>query len=182
MSAPPIDKMEFRGGRLCLDFVNTANWAAETPIDDRLTDAGALAIWLERQRLGLLDDPDGDLGLLKQLRQIIRLFFTEPGSATDDDTASFNAARAHSAAVEMAAGTASLKSPVTVDAVARVVADSAAQLLLTNPGTRIKMCPGERCGWLFYDDSPTNRRRWCSMADCGNKAKAKKFYHANKKR
>ncbi|MGO9207446.1 MAG: CGNR zinc finger domain-containing protein [Candidatus Limnocylindrales bacterium] len=25
---------------------------------------------------------------------------------------------------------------------------------------------------MFYDASPTGRRRWCDMASCGNRAKA----------
>jgi predicted RNA-binding Zn ribbon-like protein len=39
-------------------------------------------------------------------------------------------------------------------------------------------CPGERCGWLFLD--PSGRRRWCVMAVCGNRAKART--HAQKVR
>ncbi|MGE5829869.1 MAG: CGNR zinc finger domain-containing protein [Micromonosporaceae bacterium] len=34
-------------------------------------------------------------------------------------------------------------------------------------------CPGEICGWLFAD--PRGRRRWCSMAWCGNRAKARRY-------
>jgi predicted RNA-binding Zn ribbon-like protein len=25
---------------------------------------------------------------------------------------------------------------------------------------------------VFYDESPTGRRRWCDMSTCGNRAKA----------
>lgn len=34
---------------------------------------------------------------------------------------------------------------------------------------------GTGCGWLFLDASPTRRRRWCSMSDCGNRAKATRY-------
>jgi predicted RNA-binding Zn ribbon-like protein len=34
-------------------------------------------------------------------------------------------------------------------------------------------CGGDGCGWLFLD--PTHRRRWCVMAICGNRAKARRF-------
>jgi predicted RNA-binding Zn ribbon-like protein len=39
-------------------------------------------------------------------------------------------------------------------------------------------CPGTDCGWLFLD--PRGRRRWCTMAVCGNRAKARR--HARKVR
>jgi predicted RNA-binding Zn ribbon-like protein len=32
------------------------------------------------------------------------------------------------------------------------------------------------CGWLFVDESRNGSRRWCSMKDCGNRAKARRHY------
>ncbi|GAB2645991.1 CGNR zinc finger domain-containing protein [Kribbella swartbergensis] len=44
--------------------------------------------------------------------------------------------------------------------------------LLTGPSrAHVRVCPGESCGWLFLD--PRGRRRWCSMATCGNRAKVR---------
>ncbi|ADB34888.1 protein of unknown function DUF1470 [Kribbella flavida DSM 17836] len=44
--------------------------------------------------------------------------------------------------------------------------------LLTGPSrTHVRECPGDGCGWLFLD--PRGRRRWCSMATCGNRAKVR---------
>jgi predicted RNA-binding Zn ribbon-like protein len=40
------------------------------------------------------------------------------------------------------------------------------------PGA-VGRCGGDPCGWVFLD--PTHRRRWCSMAVCGNRAKARRF-------
>ena len=37
---------------------------------------------------------------------------------------------------------------------------------------RLRICANDGCRWLFHDTSPTGRRRWCSMASCGNRAKA----------
>ncbi len=47
--------------------------------------------------------------------------------------------------------------------------------LLTNPAElkRVRECGGHDCGWLFYDAS--GRRRWCSMEDCGNAAKVRRY-------
>lgn len=37
---------------------------------------------------------------------------------------------------------------------------------------RLRICANDGCAWVFHDTSPTGRRRWCSMASCGNRAKA----------
>lgn len=54
------------------------------------------------------------------------------------------------------------------------VAWSAIDLLAAGGFDRLKQCPGEDCGWLFFDNSKNNSRRWCDMATCGNRTKAKK--------
>lgn len=58
---------------------------------------------------------------------------------------------------------------------ALVVLD-ARDLLLSPLRARIRMCAGPSCGWMFLDQSKNGRRRWCDMQDCGNRAKAKRFY------
>jgi predicted RNA-binding Zn ribbon-like protein len=56
------------------------------------------------------------------------------------------------------------------------VAVSAAELLTTANPTRIRQCDAEACALWFLDTSKNGRRRWCSMARCGNRAKAKKHW------
>lgn len=41
---------------------------------------------------------------------------------------------------------------------------------------RLKICPGIHCGWVFYDGSRNRTGRWCSMAVCGGRAKARTHY------
>jgi predicted RNA-binding Zn ribbon-like protein len=51
--------------------------------------------------------------------------------------------------------------------------------LITSGDVRdVSACSGRGCGWLFTN--PTGRRRWCSMAVCGNRAKARR--HAERHR
>lgn len=38
---------------------------------------------------------------------------------------------------------------------------------------RLKACPGDHCGWAYFDRSPSNASRWCSMSVCGGRAKAR---------
>ncbi|HEX8054880.1 MAG TPA: CGNR zinc finger domain-containing protein [Thermoleophilaceae bacterium] len=40
---------------------------------------------------------------------------------------------------------------------------------------RLKVCPDDSCGWAFYDRSRNRSSTWCSMAVCGNRAKARAF-------
>ncbi len=53
---------------------------------------------------------------------------------------------------------------------------SAADLLAASDLALVGECAGEGCSWLFLDTSRKRNRRWCSMEDCGNRAKAKRHY------
>jgi predicted RNA-binding Zn ribbon-like protein len=41
--------------------------------------------------------------------------------------------------------------------------------------SRVKACPAEACGWLFYDRSRNGSRSWCDMAVCGNRTKTRAY-------
>jgi hypothetical protein len=41
--------------------------------------------------------------------------------------------------------------------------------------SRLKACPDPSCRWAFYDHSRNRSGRWCKMAECGNRAKARAF-------
>jgi predicted RNA-binding Zn ribbon-like protein len=55
------------------------------------------------------------------------------------------------------------------------IARSAAELLVEGPRAPIRRCANPSCRLFFYDDSRTRRRRWCSMAVCGNRSKVASF-------
>jgi predicted RNA-binding Zn ribbon-like protein len=38
---------------------------------------------------------------------------------------------------------------------------------------RIRECAADDCSLVFYDDSRSNNRRWCSMQRCGNREKVR---------
>lgn len=52
------------------------------------------------------------------------------------------------------------------------VAEPVAETLAEGRPERLRVCANDSCRWVFYDTSPTGRRRWCDMATCGNRAKA----------
>jgi predicted RNA-binding Zn ribbon-like protein len=47
--------------------------------------------------------------------------------------------------------------------------------LAAAPPENLRLCDSHVCGVLFLDTSRGHRRRWCSMARCGNVAKVTRF-------
>jgi predicted RNA-binding Zn ribbon-like protein len=52
-------------------------------------------------------------------------------------------------------------------------AASAADLLAHGDRDLIRLCDGPHCAIWFYDRTKSHRRRWCSVAVCGNRDKVK---------
>ena len=55
------------------------------------------------------------------------------------------------------------------------VARAAAALLTSPELARLRHCGGDDCGWLFLDRSRNRSRQWCTMEDCGNLSKVRRF-------
>jgi predicted RNA-binding Zn ribbon-like protein len=51
-----------------------------------------------------------------------------------------------------------------------------AKAILEGSWFRLKVCPGPHCDWAFYDHSRNQTSRWCSMAVCGSRSKARRHY------
>jgi predicted RNA-binding Zn ribbon-like protein len=60
-------------------------------------------------------------------------------------------------------------------ALGAIAFDAAQMLGRPRERERLRICASETCSARFYDRSPAARRRWCSMALCGNVAKARRF-------
>jgi predicted RNA-binding Zn ribbon-like protein len=41
--------------------------------------------------------------------------------------------------------------------------------------TRMKACRNDTCRWVFYDHSKNRSGTWCTMAECGDKLKARAY-------
>lgn len=59
-------------------------------------------------------------------------------------------------------------------ALGTVALDAARMLGTPAEAARLRICASETCSARFYDRSPAGRRRWCSMRECGNEAKARR--------
>lgn len=192
------------GGRLCLNFANTTAWyrAEGEPHGDHLhgyadltefarqmgviSDDEAAALWAEAARRP--GEAAATLERARQLREALYSVFlarSEGDVADAGDLAVVNAAVAdaygHARLVQASEGF-ELRWDGDV-ALARplwAVAQSALEVLTSAEVGRVRACGGETCGWLFVDTSKNHSRRWCSMADCGNRAKARRHYHRTK--
>ena len=177
----PIESIVFVGGRLCLDFINTANWIEDAAIDDRLAGAEAARIWAKRKNIRIESQFAMDIEALLKFREALRRVLSPTIRHAPSDLQALNDARGLPAAPIDPHGRVAL-GPNATKELMRILADSAADLLLTVNSGRVKACDGPKCGWLFADESPSNRRRWCSMASCGNRAKADRHYRRRRER
>jgi predicted RNA-binding Zn ribbon-like protein len=64
------------------------------------------------------------------------------------------------------------------------IARSAAEIIVEGADAPLRRCANPGCGLFFYDTSRTHRRRWCSMAACGNRHKVAAFVrrHGSRRR
>lgn len=53
--------------------------------------------------------------------------------------------------------------------------EAAVELLAQGDFSLVRQCEHEECTLWFYDRTKSHRRRWCSMAFCGNRHKVSEF-------
>jgi predicted RNA-binding Zn ribbon-like protein len=62
----------------------------------------------------------------------------------------------------------------TLRSIPRQISEAAINLLTSEDSRRVRACSGETCDWLFIDNSRNHLRLWCSMDQCGNRAKMRR--------
>jgi predicted RNA-binding Zn ribbon-like protein len=174
------------GGHPVLDFCNTrAGWDSAEP-REYLTSYEHLVVWA--REAGLIDESvvarlrhaedERALERALALRSAVYRTCTDP---SDDDAWAAVAAEAHEAAAAAVLVRGEgwvIPERVGVDLPVLALARAAGTLLDSTDLRMVSRCPGHDCGWLFLD--PRGRRRWCVMAVCGNREKARR--HARKTR
>jgi predicted RNA-binding Zn ribbon-like protein len=194
--AQTIDELELIGGEPALDFVNTVETRASSPLELLRTYAD-LVDWTAR--VGLVDaktasslrrsGADEVLGRAVALREaayeVLVAVAIERAPPPTHALAVVNAeiADARRGAALVFDGEAfTFEAPpkdllLPLHVVARALAD-----LLTSPRLhRVGRCEGVGdCGWLFLDTTKNGSRRWCSMAGCGSRAKMRRYYARGK--
>jgi predicted RNA-binding Zn ribbon-like protein len=198
---PP--KFELIGGNVCLDFINTLDDRTSAQPKELLAnyyelarfgeDTGILTpeqldYFYENVHL-MIDDAADALRRAINLREAMYAVFsallnrqTVPAVAMDTLNAYIQDAALHSRLVQREErcewrfddmGSA-------LDAMLWPIARAAADLLASSDLALVRTCSSPTCQWFFLDTSKNHHRRWCSMKQCGNRAKVRKFYAKKK--
>jgi predicted RNA-binding Zn ribbon-like protein len=173
-------------GHPALELCNTrAGWQTDNP-REYLTGYAELTVWARENHLlppttvkvllaAAAENPRGAGAVLRSARAFREDLYASLVHGSGDATAAAvrTAARAVADANPVAdrgwhlAPTDTLRAPLDAFAIA------ALPLLQDGRSVEVHRCAGAGCGWLFRD--PTHRRRWCTMAVCGNRAKVRRF-------
>lgn len=190
---------DFDGGRLPLDFANTAEWHLSQEPDEWLTDYPDLVDWSaaagligEDEAFNLLaeaarhpQEAEAVLDRAIALREAAFKIFmavTKGEETRNSELGLISNILQESSEYQRIEHTARgfewVWSCVTLDCMLGPIARSIAELLTSSELDRVGLCADEDrgCGYLFYDTSRNHSRRWCSMESCGNRAKAKRHY------
>jgi predicted RNA-binding Zn ribbon-like protein len=186
----------FVGGHLALDFLNSIATPKDVAVE-WLRDGRDLVDWLEQAQVIAADVAarfrpskdqralDGVAGRAREFRDWLRGFVTRHmGKPLTTGAAKalgplneLLAGDTSYPVVEAAGGGQALRlrrvrrweSP---DELLHPVAEAAADLVCSVDFRLIRACEGSVCSLLFLDRTKAHGRRWCSMAVCGNRAKA----------
>lgn len=169
------DGFRFRGGHVALNLAATlgARWKAEPR--ELLATPADLDRWLISSGLtrNLAHATAADVALARELREAI--YAVASGQGTPGARKALNAIAALPAAKPQLGSSGELLREGDAKALLATVAREAVELLGGPDRERIRACEGEGCALLFLDLSRSGARRWCSMAGCGNRAKARAF-------
>ena len=201
-------RFELDGGTVALDFVNTVSgMRGSTNPRERLEGFADLVYWAEQ--VGLIDGREAArlYGRAEQdparaaesHRQAIRRREALhdvvvaavdagpiPAAALETVNAWIADALAHRRFRTVAPGKfeASFEDDGDLLAFLRPVALDAAELLEHEvSGGRVRVCEERlvgRCAWLFLDATKNHSRRFCTMKECGNRAKQRRHYQRTK--
>jgi predicted RNA-binding Zn ribbon-like protein len=201
----PAGHTKLVGGRLCLDFANSVRrWPPEGPdglrdeADERLGAYADLLAW--SGRVGALDEdaivrlwreaerhPEDARATHARARRLRDAVYAIGWSLAHGHApraadlaaleAEVQAARAHQRLTVRDRALFWRLSPPerALDAPVAAVALSADEYFTSGDLSRLHVCPGDECGWLFEDTTRNRSRQWCDMGDCGNLAKVRRF-------
>lgn len=176
-----------------LDFVNTLEFDKGQPTDS-LNDAVVAVRWMQEHELlhaetadGLVDEVQADdaaatrvLQRVQKVRGSLReLLDAAADRRPPQDAALREVNRALRAPyvyeLVPASDGVSLDHRHEGDPISGALArlsETIARELTQADKERLRVCANDECRWVFRDNSPAGRRKWCDMSSCGNRAKA----------
>lgn len=174
----------FLADNLALDFINSEYGVAEQQ-HDCFTDDRSVIAWLTTA--GVLTDevepPRGLLALARELRDNSRTLVKAAMNGTASEPTLVNSVLAagrpqqklewHDEAQQFRLG---IYPDVSKPAdLLWPIADALVTLVTSEKFEFVRQCEAHDCILLFHDLSKSHRRRWCSMATCGNRMKVAAF-------
>jgi predicted RNA-binding Zn ribbon-like protein len=188
--------LELVAGVLCLDFANTLRGRTTPSPYDHLAEYRDLVRWSQKaeqvsdtdaaQLLAIAGErPDEAAGTLQRAVELREAFFrtvvslTTSGarSAADLDCINREVARA-GAQLRVRYGPRRVElgwsNVFHLDRPLWPIVRSAVELLVAGDLTRVRVCGAKTCSWLFLDQTKNHSRKWCDMAVCGNREKARR--------
>ena len=185
-------RYQFVAGNLALDFVNTVAFRADPgKKKDHLQCAEDVHRWASQAQLpdrAAISSGPLETAALRRIRAVReQLFAVFHAIAIDDPIPADTLARVGDALHDCCARRCLSMEGAEVRWVWRTgarctdyllypVLTAATDLLTSASRGLVRQCEDAGCGWLFLDRSNARTRRWCSMADCGNRHKARKYY------
>jgi predicted RNA-binding Zn ribbon-like protein len=167
---------DFVAGRLSLDFVATISERGTTDLE-RLATPRDLADWISTagltdRRLALTDT---DLAAARTLREAIfglLSAWTQGGAPSERHRRIVNAAAAKSPPTPALTRSGHVRRSGNVDSALAVLARDTLDIADSPERRLIRWCADASCTRPFVDQSRGQRRRWCGMRGCGDRAKA----------
>jgi predicted RNA-binding Zn ribbon-like protein len=163
---------------LLVAFVNTADLEEQT---DAIGDPERLRAWVEEQTGEYLPAPDEEaqarvLELRESLRALLRA--NNGGETGEKELQPLREAAERSRyRTALAADGGLTLAPARAD-----LGGFEARLLLAierlqsqGAWPRLKACTDGGCQWAFYDTTRNRSRTWCSMEECGNREKTRRY-------
>jgi predicted RNA-binding Zn ribbon-like protein len=200
MTKLKLQNLNLKTGRLCLDFANTLDWHASKHPIETLNSYADLMAWA--RDVGLLSDrtaqqlareanrhPAEAAATLEKARVVREVTYeifvavAHGGVPRPSDIAALNGTLADLLSKSRLTRTNGGfdwnwgGDETALDQMLWWVIRSATDLMTSDELQRVGQCADEHgCGWLFLDTSKNRTRRWCAMKDCGNRAKARRYY------
>ncbi|GAA1207100.1 CGNR zinc finger domain-containing protein [Rhodoglobus aureus] len=168
----------FDSGARALDFAYTGAMG-DNPAWEKLHSPSDFAQWLE----GRFEASDGtvserDLTDARGLREAIATIASALSVNETPDLKQVDVINLFAATPDvpprlagggMKAGRTTVRTSQALSSMAR----EAVFLFGAEQHERIRECAADDCALVFYDESRSNNRRWCSMQRCGNRAKVR---------
>jgi predicted RNA-binding Zn ribbon-like protein len=181
-----LPAQQFIGDHPALDLINTVVQIDGQPVDTWQSDADVLqwlarSDWLDGKELPVFRQ-SALLNAARALREAVRSLVWQRKEGKKVNVAALNAFLAQSRShLELTAAkngelhVTRRYQRSTPEQLLAPLAETAAELLETGNFDLVRCCESPECTLWFYDRTKSHRRRWCSMAVCGNRHKVSSF-------